>query len=149
MKKLILIVFCISSALTDAFAQYHELEQDINDIKQVIMSAYVEGIHNAGEVEAVEQGFHPGFDMLILQNNALNKLAIYNWLISIKRRKADPANSSLPEVTCKFLDVDVTGDAAVVKLELHREGTLLFTDYLCLYRFEEGWKIVTKLFHRH
>jgi len=147
MKKLITILICQSILLASASAQ--ELDNDVEDIKQVILSAYVEGVHNAGNVETVEQGFHPGFDMLILQNNTLNKLAIYNWMISIKRRKADPANSNLPEVTCKFLDVDVTGDAAVVKLELHREGTLLFTDYLCLYRFEEGWKIVSKLFHRH
>ena len=147
MKKLFAILVCQTILLTFASAQ--EADKDVNDIKKLILSSYVEGIHNAGDVETVEQGFHPGFDMLILQNNSLNKLAIYNWLTSIKRRKADPANANLPEVTCKFLDVDVTGDAAVVKLELHREGTLLFTDYLCLYRFEEGWKIVTKLFHRH
>jgi hypothetical protein len=147
MKKLFALLVCQTVLLTFASAQ--EPDKDVDDIKQIILSAYVEGIQNAGDVEAVEEGFHPGFEMLLLQNNALNKLAIYNWLISIKRRKADPATVNLPEVTCKFLDVDVTGDAAVVKLELHREGTLLFTDYLCLYRFEEGWKIVTKLFHRH
>ncbi|MFU8844570.1 MAG: nuclear transport factor 2 family protein [Bacteroidales bacterium] len=25
----------------------------------------------------------------------------------------------------------------------------MFTDYLSLYKFEEGWKIVSKIFFRH
>jgi hypothetical protein len=147
MKKLIFVALCLM--LGSAMAQGAGNEKDIKDIKNLILASYVKGIHNAGEIEAAEKGFHPGFEMLIKQDNLLNKLTIYNWLPAIKRRKSDPETANRPEVTCKFLDVDVTGDAAVVKLELHREGQLLFTDYLCLYRFEEGWKIVSKLFHRH
>lgn len=147
MKKLFFVALCLM--LGNVMAQDAESEKDIADIKELILSAYVDGIQNAGEIEAVEQGFHPGFEMLMKQDNLLNKLTIYNWLPAIKRRKANPETANRPEVTCKFLDVDVTGDAAVVKLELHREGQLLFTDYLCLYRFDEGWKIVSKLFHRH
>ncbi len=147
MKKIFLITACLLAM--SAVAQDVKHEVDIEAIKQVINSAYVQGIHNNGPVEAVGQGFHPGFEMLSMQNNLLNKLTIYNWLPAIKRRKADPDAASRPEVSCKYLSVDVTGDAAVVKLELHREGVLLFTDYLCLYRFEEGWKIVSKLYHRH
>jgi len=147
MKKLFFVALWL--ILGSAMAQDASSEKDIADIKELILSAYVDGIQNAGEIEAVKQGFHPGFEMLIKQDNLLNKLTIYNWLSAIRRRKADPEIANWPEVTCKFLDVDVTGDAAVVKLELHREDQLLFTDYLCLYRFDEGWKIVSKLFHRH
>jgi hypothetical protein len=149
MKKMILFAFCLIMTMAGAVSAQQNPEQDIKDIKQVIQSAYVDGIQNNGEIEAIEKGFHPGFEMLIKQDNLLNKLAIYNWLQSIKRRKADPASADRPEITCKFLNIDVTGDAAVVKLELHREGELLFTDYISLYRFDNGWKIVSKLFHRH
>jgi len=149
MKKLIFTAFSLAALMAGAVGQTQESKNHEEAIKQVVQSAYVDGIQNAGDIEDVEKGFHPGFEMLIRQDNLLNKLTIYNWMPAIKRRKADPEAASRPVVTCKFLDVDVTGDAAVVKLELYREGNLLFTDYLSLYRFDEGWRIVSKLFHRH
>ena len=45
--------------------------------------------------------------------------------------------------------VEVTGTAAICKVELTRGGKLVFTDYLALYKFEDGWKIVGKSFYRH
>lgn len=149
MKKRLTLMLGLGVMVVMFYAQASEILNDTSEIKRVVQTAYVDGIQNAGDIEAVEQGFHPGFEMLIRQDNLLNKLAIYNWLPAIKRRKSDPETASRPEVTCRFLNVDVTGDAAVVKLELYREGKLLFTDYLCLYRFDEGWKIVSKLYHRH
>ena len=50
---------------------------------------------------------------------------------------------------CKFLVVDVTGSAASVKLELHQGDKRIFTDYLSLYKFPDGWKIVGKIYYRH
>lgn len=135
--------------LANASLHAKTMKDDIHAIKAVIQAAYIEGIHNNGNLSATEAGFHPGFEMLIMRNNMLEKLSIAAWVESIRQRRAKEDPVDRPEVTCKYLNVDVTGDAAVVKLELHREGILLFTDYLCLYRFEDGWKIVSKLFHRH
>ena len=45
--------------------------------------------------------------------------------------------------------MDVTGNAATVRLELYRDGKHAFTDYLSLYRFPDGWKIVSKTFQAH
>ncbi len=45
--------------------------------------------------------------------------------------------------------IDITGTAAVVRLELFRDGVHVFTDYLSLYKFSEGWKIVSKIFYRY
>ena len=39
--------------------------------------------------------------------------------------------------------------AAVAKVALFRDGKQIFTDYISLYRFDEGWKLVAKTFHRH
>ena len=43
----------------------------------------------------------------------------------------------------------MTGSAASVKLELHQNDTRIFTDYLSLYKFPDGWKIVGKIYYRH
>ncbi len=45
--------------------------------------------------------------------------------------------------------MDVTGSAAAVELELAQNGKRIFTDYLSLYKFPDGWKIVGKIYHRH
>ena len=57
--------------------------------------------------------------------------------------------SSTVRTEGKILAVDITGTTALVKLELHREGKLIFTDYLALYKFSEGWRIVSKTFYKH
>lgn len=149
MRTMIFVLLCCFVLQPGAIAQSSSEGQNVDDIKKVIQSAYVEGIHNNGEISAIGKGFHPEFEMMILRDNKLSKLTITEWVESLKARRANLETVRQPEVTCKYLDVDVTGSAAVVKLELYREEKLLFTDYLCLYHFDEGWKIVTKLYFRH
>ncbi|MCD6659666.1 MAG: nuclear transport factor 2 family protein [Lentimicrobium sp.] len=118
-------------------------------IKEVINKAYIEGIQNQGNIEDIRNGFHPGFDLLMMRNNSLSKLPIYTWLETIERRKAENPSGPAAKTSVKFLMIDITGNAAVAKIELHREEKLIFTDYLSLYRFEEGWKIVSKIYYQH
>lgn len=120
-------------------------------VRKVVQEAYVDGIHNFRRVEAVRAGFHPEFEMLILKDGTLSKLAIATWIENLKRANAtNPIPPDAPAGTqARFPLIDVTGDAALAKVELSRGGLLVFTDYLMLYRFPEGWRIVGKAFHRH
>ncbi len=120
---------------------------DEEAIKALIQPAYVDGLQNLGDLEKTRAGFHPDFVLLGLRDGQLTRLPIADWIASTEKRKA--AGQKPPLTTCKFLQVDITGDAAMVKLELHREGQRIFTDYLSLYRFPDGWKIVGKIYHRH
>ena len=52
-------------------------------------------------------------------------------------------------VRAEFPIVDVTANEAVVKVELYRDGKHAFTDLLLLYRFPDGWKIVSKIFQSY
>ena len=49
----------------------------------------------------------------------------------------------------KLPSIDVTGGVASVKVELSREGKLVYTDYLSLIKFDSGWRIVAKVYHKH
>jgi hypothetical protein len=42
--------------------------------------------------------------------------------------------------------VDVAAYAAVAKVQVYKGTTHFSTDYMLLYRFEEGWRIVSKIF---
>lgn len=118
-------------------------------IKKVIDKAYIEGIHNGGDLNETKKGFHPGFDLLILQNNQLNKLPIYNWVESSEKTRKENPNAPRQKTTVNYISIDITGTAAVAKIELLREGKVIFTDYLSLYKFDEGWRIVGKIYFRH
>lgn len=139
-------VIVASSAST---AEVMTAEQEA--VRRVVQEAYVDGIHNYRRVEAVRAGFHPGFEMLILKDGKLSKLAIASWIENLERANAtNPIPPDAPAGTqARFPLIDVTGDAALAKVELSRGGALVFTDYLMLYRFPEGWRIVGKAFHRH
>jgi hypothetical protein len=122
--------------------------KDKEKILTTIEKAYVQGIQNVKEIENIEKGFHPGFNLLgVNQNNQLTKLPIYTWYDMVKKRSA-AGEAPKVETTSKYPLVDITGNAAVVKVELYREGKMIFTDYLSLYKFEEGWRIVSKIYHR-
>jgi len=121
---------------------------DEQQIKQVVQTAYIDGIQNRGSTEDIRKGFHPSFNMLRLVNNEIKPLAIEEWISNIEKAKANN-EAAQPKAEGKFIDVDISGTAAVVKLDLFRDGKRTFTDYLVLYKFQEGWKIISKTFYRH
>src|SRR5690349_15059778 len=100
-------------------------------IKQVISSAYIDGIQNRGEAATIRKGFHPSFTMLRMMENDIKPLPIEEWISNLEKAKAsnEPAP---PKAEGKFINVDITGSAAVVKLDLFRAGKKTFTDYLVL-----------------
>lgn len=141
-----IIVVLIALAFAPAILGAQEAA-DEEAIKTLVQTAYVDGLINLGDLERTRAGFHPDFVLFGLQNGQLTRLPIADWIAGTEKRKAQGQKS--PEMTCQILQVDITSSAAVVKLELHREGKHIFTDYLSLYKFPDGWKIVGKIYHRH
>ncbi len=143
LKMLLLIPFLI-------FFVQVKSENPEDAVKKVIMDAYVLGIHNGGPIEDIEKGFHPSFELLGIgqDGSTITKLPIYTWIANIKQARAAGRTPSV-KTECKFLSVDITGNAATAKFELIREGKTIFTDYLMLYKFNEGWRIVGKIYYKH
>jgi hypothetical protein len=144
MKTKLLLTLVLTCSLTILLAQ----KSDEELVKHVIHEAYIEGIQNNGSIESIRNGFHPTFAMLRLMENDIKPLPIGEWITAIEKRKSEGTVSSA-RTEGKFITVDITGNAAIVKLELYREGKKTFTDYLVLYKFAEGWKIVSKTYFRH
>lgn len=115
-------------------------------IQQVIEKAYIQGIHGDQDESIVKSGFHPDFAMLVLQNNTMDKVTIDQWLARIETMKADNPDLWSARTTHNFVLIDGTGYAAVAKLDVYKGTTHFSTDYMLLYKFEEGWKIVSKIF---
>ena len=149
MKKVSLF---LTLALFVFAASADDMDKEKQAIQQVIQSAYIDGIHNLGEVEDIRNGFHPGFNLLgVNGNDQLTKFPIYSWIESVEKRKEQNPDGRPEEeqITCKYNKIDVTGNAAQAEIELYRKGEKLFTDYLQLYKFKESWRILSKIYRRH
>lgn len=143
---MLLMVFAFS---IQSFAQAEGDTGDKAAVREVIQTAYIDGIHNLGDIQAIKDGFHPGFNLLIkTQDEKLTELPIYTWIESVEQRKEQNPNGPEEKTTVEFLEVDITGDAAMAKIDLFRGGNKIFTDYLFLYRFDNDWRIVSKIYHR-
>lgn len=141
MKIILLSILCSLSTLVVA-------QTDEEQVKQVVTTAYVQGIHNGGPVEEIRKGFHPTFNMLRLVDNEVKPLPIEEWITNIEKSRGQ--SSSAPAKTDgKFVSVAVAGNAANVVLELYRGDKKVFTDNLLLYKFTEGWRIVSKTYYRY
>jgi hypothetical protein len=122
---------------------------DKEAIQKVIKDAYIDGLCNTGNIEKIKKGFHPGFNLLGVRGNVLNPLPIYNWIEYIKMDKEKGKFPKKDPVSVKFLFVDVTGNAAVAKIAYIQKEKQIYTDYLSLYKFKEGWRLVNKIYYKH
>jgi hypothetical protein len=122
---------------------------DESAVKETIVSAYVKGIHIDRDITAVEKGFHPSFTMFIRKGEDVRKFTLPEWIESIKKNKEKNPEGPTWKVTHEIPMVSVSGDAAVAKVMIYRDGKLIYSDYMSLYKFEDSWKIVGKIYYSH
>ena len=120
-------------------------------VKAVVVKAYINGAFNELDAETMEKGFHTDFAIFSVDGEDIAKYPIAQWVEGVKKRRS---NDYDPEAeknkwAHNLASVDVTGGAAQVKVELFNQGKHIYTDYLSLLKFESGWKIVAKVYHKH
>ena len=119
---------------------------DQEAIKEVIERAYIQGIHGNQDEAIVKSGFHQDFAMLVLQENKIEKVPVDLWLERVEGMKADNPEMCTAETRYNFELVDSAEYAAVTKIDVWKGQVHFSTDYMLLYKFEEGWRIVSKVF---
>lgn len=127
-------------ALTEA-----QLEAEKAAIRQVITDAYVDGIFVKADAAAVRKGWHPGCDIVTVQNGGLMKMPAHNFAARFDRQPVPLDKNARAE----FTSITVSGYAAVAILELKSGDRPVYTDMMSLYKFPDGWKIVTKIFYTY
>lgn len=114
-------------------------------VRQVLVDAYVSGVHVDRDPEAVRRGFHPDFVMLAYDDGELVDVSLQAWLDHMGLDGVPTTDA----IRHSFRSVDVTGNAAMAIMEIHENGTHIYTDFFSLYRFPDGWRIVGKTFNDH
>jgi len=122
---------------------------DRDDIRRVIETGYIEGIHLEQSDDKVKAAFHPEFRMLVRRDDAVLQVDPLTFLEKVKESRASKPEFFERELAYEIPLIDVEGTAAVARIELSRGGVHLYTDFMQLYKFSDGWKIVSKNFHTH
>lgn len=128
-----------------------EEAETIEEVKELVYNAYINGAFNELSAEAMRKGFHEDFAIYSPKGEAISKYPIANWADGVAKRKANNYDAKDPKNKWdhKFANVDVTGHAAQVKVELFNQGKHVYTDYLSLLKFDSGWRIVAKVYMQH
>ena len=115
-------------------------------IRQTIEKAYIEGIHTTQDESTIRSGFHKDFEMLVYKDGGIEKVSVDLWFKRIEKMKKDDPDLWSKETHYDSLQINVTGYAASVQFDVYKGGTFFSTDYMFLYKFKDGWKIVSKIF---
>jgi hypothetical protein len=90
MKYIFCLLFTAASLLS--FAQSEE-----DAVKQVIQTAYIDGIQNGGSIDEIRKGFHPSFTMLRNMENTIKPLPIEEWIANIEKSKKENTAPAPPK----------------------------------------------------
>jgi len=126
-------------------AIFAQQADDEADIRKLLLESYVDGIYVNRDEAAVRSGFHADFVLHVLADGQLIQAPLDMWLA---RLQLDGTKNTTP-YDHSFEYVDITGNSAVVKMQIFEDSRHIYTDYFGLYKFASGWMIVNKIFYGH
>ncbi len=99
---------------------------------------------SVGDEQGLRAAFHPSASVSGTYQNATEWLSVDAYIGEMLGAGLPPNHSPRWKIGL----IDITGDAAAVKVE-DEFGSMVFTDYLSLLKIAGEWKIVNKLYHLH
>jgi hypothetical protein len=143
MRSTHLLVATATAIVLAAAADLSARWGDEAAIRQTVQY-YFDGGSNRDSV-ALRKAFHPDARMLFVRDGQLVVVPIEEYIARVagERLKPGEVDSTRKRVT----SVDVTGDAAIARVELQRPEVLI-VDYMSLLKVEGRWQIVNKIFSR-
>ena len=119
-------------------------DPDERAIRRHIEQYYFDGVRRS-DTAVARRAFHPVLTMYSVRDGTLAQRRLDEWLTAIAERAPHPPKPD--DVPRRILSVDVTGNAAMAKLELgYPDATV--TDYMSLLKLNGEWVIVGKIFDR-
>ena len=147
-KQMILVLMFTGFVILFIGAEQSDQNRlDREAIQNVIEEGYIEGLYKKVDLDLIEKYWHHSCDQLALYNDEIRKSNVGQLLESA--RAGGPVPPRQENAHSKIGFIDVSGDAAVVKVEVFFGEMHIFTDYISLYRFSKGWQIVTKIWYQH
>ena len=146
MEKVILFIL-ITILFLPAFVLTQYVESEKEAVKKVIIDGYISGVFLKGDPKMVKKNWHEACDMLDFQDGKMKKIPAALWVDHFEK-KPGPYNEN---ITYEFTDIQISGYAAIATVEIYNidKSKHIYTDYMCLYKFDDGWKRATKTFYAY
>ncbi len=120
--------------------------RDVEDVKQAVVQGYINGVFLKTDMALIEKYWHADCDIYQYRDGKMVRVPAVAYFREASTRIQRPYDAT---VTYTFLDVRVKDYAAVAIVEIKSHGTYRYTDFLNLYKLDDGWKIVTKTYHHN
>jgi hypothetical protein len=147
--KNIIVLLSICLLLTSTLQAQTDIEKEKDAIKKVIVDSYVDGVFNKGDVAAIKKGWHYDCDIVMIpKENVLGSIDKVPAYFLVEHFEKHPGPHK-PGTTYEFTYANVVGYAGLAIIEIFQEGEHIYTDFFNLYKIDEEWKIVTKIFYRY
>lgn len=141
------LIFLFSQS---AFAQKKSRAYDnAAAIEEVIREAYINGVYNTGYILSVTQGFSPDFTAIVFEDKDQSRLeTIEDW---VKKTEQNKASGNLPlkgdqEVSFSIVKLEISNNIANARVQFMVGGKVQHTDFIGLYKFSTGWKLVNMMY---
>ena len=134
--KLLLLTWFLSFTIGLLKAQ-----TDTKDLEAVekTLRAYMDGA-TLGDSTMFASAFHPDGQMIFMRDGKMNVVPLREFMTRTKNgQKGDRKN--------RIVSIQIQGTSAQARLEVETPE-VIFHDFMGLLKTPEGWKIVSKLFHR-
>ena len=132
------------------FALTQSVESEKKAVQKVIMDGYIQGVFLKGDPKMIKENWHEACDIVYFEpkSKTVMKGSAVNHFEGHFEKKPGPFNAN---ISYEFKDIQVSGYAAIATVEIYNKdrSRQIYTDYLCLYKFENGWKIVAKTFYAY
>ena len=134
----LLVVLAGVFLMTPTTAQAQQTEEEAI---RAAVGHYLQG-HATGDGTHHEQVFHPESKLFWVRDDALHQRTSEAYIAGAPGHPADDEDQRQRRIAM----IDVTGNTAVVKVELDYPSALI-TDYFSMLKIEGEWKIINKIFH--
>lgn len=141
--KTAIFIFLQLALLSPSYNAYSSKKLEKEVIKEVVQEA-INVAFIKGDIDLIKKYYHPGYTYITLEDNLLHYTPLYNLLEEVKRRKIKGEYPSKEKISIEFLSIEVAGHAATVKFDFSRQEKRTCADFVSLYRFREGWRIVSQ-----
>jgi hypothetical protein len=142
------LLLTTSIFLVIGFLSVKGQNRDHAAIKEVLKEAYADGVFNEGRIRNIELGFSPQFQMIVNRGDSVEFFGLDNWIDQIEKHQVEdyyPVPKE-QEVRLEIESIDVVQDVASVRLKFFVGKKARYIDFIDLYKYSTGWKIVSKTF---
>jgi len=142
MQRRILVGLVLAGGLAATVLPGRPASADIEQIRDVI-GHYFAG-HATGDGSHFTRAFHPESKLFWVRDGQLQQRTSAAYIAGAPGMPSDDEARRKRRI----VTIDVSGDAAVVKVELDYPGALIY-DYMSMLKIEGRWQIINKTFVVH